>query len=242
MILDSLNLNILNRATLSKNIRDATRLTEAVVVICPNPRCRMEIEEPILLTILSVTPPKQYEACPRCFAKLEQEAPIEQREVPEPTVEQEETTMVEQEEETAANRSVNTVLEKVKGSGPRFFKKVKALIPNTNGSKKEKKEKTEEPKAEPAAEEERIKKEPETEPLVTEEEPEEELQPEPSGKEEKTTKTEPETEPSATKEEEKSGCPQTFGYLANRPKDVPIPQQCLVCPKMVDCMLSPRDD
>jgi hypothetical protein len=37
-------------------------------------------------------------------------------------------------------------------------------------------------------------------------------------------------------------CPEQFGYLANRPKDVPIPQECLSCPKMVDCMLSPRED
>jgi hypothetical protein len=37
--------------------------------------------------------------------------------------------------------------------------------------------------------------------------------------------------------ENETGCPQDFGYLANRPKDAPIPQECLVCPKMVDCML-----
>jgi hypothetical protein len=36
---------------------------------------------------------------------------------------------------------------------------------------------------------------------------------------------------------EGTGCPQKFGYLANRPKDAPIPSECLLCPKMVDCML-----
>lgn len=36
---------------------------------------------------------------------------------------------------------------------------------------------------------------------------------------------------------EENGCPQKFGYLANRPKDAPIPPECLLCPKMVDCML-----
>ena len=42
-----------------------------------------------------------------------------------------------------------------------------------------------------------------------------------------------------SKKEEKgsSGCPHNFGYLANRPKNAPIPQECLICPKIVDCML-----
>jgi hypothetical protein len=230
--LNSLNLNILNRATLSKKSRDAVRLTEAVVVVCPNPRCGREFEEPILLTILSVTPPKQYEACPYCFAKLEQEVPIEQNEVPEPTikqkivpeptVEQKETIIVDEEEETAVNQSVNTVLEKVKDSAPSFFKKFKSLIPSNNGLKKEKKEKTKEPQAEPAVKKEKAPKEkPKTEPNLK--------------------KEEQKPEPSANKEDGSSGCPETFGYLANRPKNVPIPQGCLICPKMVDCVLSPRE-
>jgi hypothetical protein len=223
-ILDSLNLNILNRASLLKNIRDVVRLTEeAIVVVCPNPRCQREVEEPLLLTILSVTPPKQYEACPYCFAKLEQEAPIMQKPVSEPAIIPEEATEPKEKEEISNNLSVNAVLEKVKDSGPNFFKKVKALIPNTNGLKKEKKEKTKEPEAEPAVKKEEAPKEkPKTEPAIK--------------------KEEQKPEPSANKEATSSGCPQAFGYLANRPKDMPIPQGCLVCPKMVDCMLSSRND
>ena len=183
---------------------------ESVVVICPNPKCRREIEEPILLTILSVTPPKEYEACPYCFANLEPEPPIEQKDVPEPTVDQEE--VMEEKEAAPTIKSENSILEKVK-AGPRFLKKVKSLIPRSNGSQKEKRRKTEEPQAEPA-----------------------------DKKEEKATKKEPKTEPSAKKESGSSGCPQSFGYLANRPPETPIPQECLLCPKMVDCMLSPKID
>jgi hypothetical protein len=197
---------------------------ESVVVVCPNPKCRREIEEPIILTILSVTPPKEYEACPHCFTKLEPEPPTEKEDVPEPTVEQEEVS----EKEDEYGLSVNSVLEKVKDSGPRFLKKVKGLIPSSNGSQKEKREKPEEPQAEPAGkkeEEKMTKEEPKTEPVIKEEEP----------------KEEPKTEPSAKKESGASGCPEYFGYLANRPPDTPIPPECLVCPKMVDCMLSPRE-
>ena len=38
------------------------------------------------------------------------------------------------------------------------------------------------------------------------------------------------------KEDLTSGCPQSFGYLATRPKNEPIPQQCLFCLKLVDCL------
>ena len=170
------------------------------------------------MTNLSVTPPKQYEACPYCFASLEPKPPIEQEAGPEPTVEQEKAT--------STIKSGNSVLEKVKDSAPRFLHKVKTLIPNSNGSQKEKIEKPEKPQAEPAAkkEEKTTKEEPETEP-VTKEEPKEET----------------ETEPSDKKESVSSGCPEYFGYLANRPPDASIPPQCLVCPKMVDCALSPRE-
>jgi hypothetical protein len=33
------------------------------------------------------------------------------------------------------------------------------------------------------------------------------------------------------------GCPQYFGYLYVRPKDDIIPQECLVCQKILDCTL-----
>jgi hypothetical protein len=193
---------------------------ESVVVVCPNPKCRREIEESILLTIRSVTPPKQYEACPYCFTKLEPEPPIEKEDVPEPAVEKEEA--LDKEEETApTTKSEPSVLEKVKG-GPRFLKRVKSLIPRSNGSQKEKREKPEEPQAEPAINEEEklAKEETKTEPVA---------------------KEEPKIEPFAKKESESSGCPAHFGYLANRPPDTPVPSQCLVCPRMVDCMLSPRE-
>jgi hypothetical protein len=209
-----------NKGNAIKESRDAARLSEeSIVVVCPNPKCRREIEEPVLLTIRSVTPPKEYEACPYCFTKLEPEPPIEQEEVPEPAAEQKEVMA----EEAESSLPASSVLEKVK-AGPRFLQRFKSLIP---GSDKDKKEKLVEPQAEPASkkeEEKPAKEEPKTEP-VAKEEPEEK----------------PQIEPSAKKESESSGCPEHFGYLANRPPDTPVPSQCLVCPKMVDCMLSPRE-
>jgi hypothetical protein len=191
-------------------------VTEAITFVCPNPKCRREIEEPILLTVLSVTPPKKYEACPYCLSKLEQELPEEQETIPEPVMAEPEEVM---DEETMPN----SVLEKVKVSAPQLLKKVRALIPNANESQKEK---IEEPQAEPANKEENLEEEEqEIETVVVYEAP----------------KETPKIEQSAEKEKGSSGCPQSFGYLATRPKDAPIPTECLLCPRIVDCMLKPDE-
>ncbi len=42
----------------------------ARVIICPNPRCKQEIKEPILLNNLSTIPAGYYYACPHCLIKL----------------------------------------------------------------------------------------------------------------------------------------------------------------------------
>ena len=61
----------------------------------------------------------------------------------------------------------------------------------------------------------------------------------------KSQKEEEEIPEKPSKEEEKDsegeespkGCSHHFGYLAHRPKDASIPQECLTCQKIVDCML-----
>jgi len=40
------------------------------VFVCPNPKCRKDIEEPILLNDWSTIPAEHYYACPRCFLRL----------------------------------------------------------------------------------------------------------------------------------------------------------------------------
>jgi len=233
---------------------------ETVVVICPNPKCRREIQEPITLAILSATPPKKFKACPYCFTDLTPEPEIEKEIIPEPAVEDEEV-LDEIEENVDSTDSETSSLEKDK-SGPSFLQRVKSLIPSrSNDTQKEveklqdeadtieeemvtEKELTpelnavEEPEEVPTSEplvEDKPEELEETEELEKAEEAEE-LE-EPEEPEEAPTIEEPET-----KEAESSGCPEEFGYLANRPPDTPIPSRCLVCPKMVDCMLSPRDE
>jgi len=35
-----------------------------------------------------------------------------------------------------------------------------------------------------------------------------------------------------------SGCLHHFGYLSSRPKDSPIPQECIICQQLGDCMVA----
>lgn len=41
----------------------------------------------------------------------------------------------------------------------------------------------------------------------------------------------------AEKKKEEGKCPYHFGYLKEKPKEMPIPEECLTCPKMLECML-----
>ena len=44
--------------------------------------------------------------------------------------------------------------------------------------------------------------------------------------------------PDNSKKEEKSQikCPHSFGYLSKLPKSTPLPEECILCPKVVDCL------
>lgn len=217
-----------------------------------------------MLTVLSTKPPKQYEACPHCFTELEKPEPkqeeMEQEELKEETETLESAVEEEDEQELEAEDLLEPeddylpeaeAQEPVKESGSGFLGKVRALIPS-NGSKKEAEKKNKEPKVEEAYEDDEDYDEEledfavvEEETIELSEEPEEDF--EADEYEEETAETEelepePEIKPSVTKESKSEGCPEEFGYLANRPKDAPIPQVCFVCPKMVDCMLSTRDE
>jgi hypothetical protein len=130
---------------------------ESVLSVCPNPKCKREIDEPILLTNLSFNPVEQYTACPYCFTKLEPDTPDDQQEVI-PL----ESAISERDEEP------NSPL----------IKKVEEIILASNEPREKKNE---------------------------------------------------------------TGCPENFGYLADRPKDTPVPQECMLCPKMVDCMLKTKE-
>ena len=44
------------------------------------------------------------------------------------------------------------------------------------------------------------------------------------------------TKDTPNKENVTSGCSHAYGYLAVRPKNSPIPQECLCCLRVIDCL------
>ncbi len=62
------------------------------------------------------------------------------------------------------------------------------------------------------------------------------LQPVPAKKDEKKS-AEPLIKPSEEKENGPPGCPNYLGYLATRPMDKPLPQECRVCPMVLECAM-----
>jgi hypothetical protein len=140
------------------------------VIICPNPKCHQEIEEPILLNNLSKTPAEQYYACPRCLIKLDTDA------------ENEEDVIEESATSSPMHPSLERVLDVISANSQKERKGVEGI---------------------------------------------EEAPVKPSKGEGKGPEG----------EESPKGCPHHFGYLAHRPKDTSIPQECLTCQKIVDCML-----
>jgi hypothetical protein len=226
---------------------------ESIVVACPNPNCRKEIREPMLLKILCVTPPEQYEACPYCFAKLQPREYPRKSEVLELQLNQEKNSNLEeleQEEDIDAGESPGAsvedeiedvlpetnIVKKGKESRGSFLQRVKSLIPTGNGSKKEE---NYAPKAKVEVKSEEVIDE--NEDLYEDEAADDYFESNESDSERKNkTEMELKSRESVESENKKSGCPESFGYLANREKDVPIPSICYVCPKMVDCMLSPK--
>jgi len=61
-------------------------------------------------------------------------------------------------------------------------------------------------------------------------------------KEEEKREEETPVEPPEKEEKGPSRCAGHFGYLATRPKNAPIPQECLTCPKVLDCVMKRLSD
>ena len=52
----------------------------------------------------------------------------------------------------------------------------------------------------------------------------------------KTEGAKPKTPKVENPKESIPGCKNTIGFLKRKPKDTPIPEECFICNKMIDCM------
>jgi len=60
-------------------------------------------------------------------------------------------------------------------------------------------------------------------------------------KEKKNKKEDPRVKPPEKEGKGSSGCPHHFGYLATHLKNTPIPQECLTCQKLLECIAVETD-
>jgi hypothetical protein len=45
-------------------------LDKAKIIYCPNPKCKREILEPIVINDFSTSPKRTYNGCPNCFSEV----------------------------------------------------------------------------------------------------------------------------------------------------------------------------
>ncbi len=184
-------------------------LEESSTLVCPNPKCQREIKKAIAIKILSISPMKKYEACPYCFSRLEQ-PPLDEQHPLESIPDEASKPEIEPQQDMKEEKETQSQAED----------SVSQKVEDTGSSIMEKVK-----ALIPTPNESQTEKK----------EKRDETQAESRDKE--IQKEAPETEPDTSKTSGFSGCPKAFGYLANRSSDAPIPPDCMLCPRIVECML-----
>lgn len=178
--------------------------------LCPNPKCRKIFTEPVWLTDLSKTPPESYPACPNCSINLNV-IPF-----------------------FSAQKSPRL---KSTQATPPSFKEFKKPIERTQTIQRE--ETPERPIAVqevseptfPADISKGLKKPaalPDSKPQVQT----------PETRDEKPSKPveKPKLQEGKKPYPSSRDCPHFFGYVRSLPKNTPIPDECLGCPWIVECL------
>jgi len=183
--------------------------------LCPNTKCRRVFRDPVWLTDLSQTPPESYQACPHCSTNL-QTSPyfVAKEEKPKPQNIPSTAPPI-----TDIKKPSERPLDFQKESIPRRPEIIREVqSPTLQSSASPKPEKPPTPVFKASAPIPEIRKE--TPPK----------QPEPSKKlDEKKVGERP------------RACPHHFGYVKTLPKNTSIPDECLWCPWIVECLTGAKE-
>ena len=175
--------------------------------LCPSQKCRRVFKKPVWLTDLSHTPPESYQACPHCGMKVQATSP---------------------------SSLAMTTLEPTKpsvGAGevgrPKARLRFAARETTPDGSESSYRSKLESQTADP----------------INHQKPEGKQSQKPLFHFPQTQKDMQQTSPEPPKKTEAKGsiesqrkCSHFFGYVKTLPKNTPIPDECLWCPSIVDCL------
>jgi len=175
--------------------------------LCPNPNCRKPFSEPFLLTDLSITPPESYPACPHCSINLHNIPFFSSKKKPS--------------------------LKSIKA--PPSFEEPKKPIETTQPIKKQ-----------PMPEKPTVIREvskPAFPPAMSNDLKNAALQelklsvrPIAARDEKPSTSIKPRLPEEKKTHPNSQNCPHFFGYVRSLPKNTPIPDECLGCPWIVQCL------
>ena len=174
--------------------------------LCPSQKCRRVFKKPVWLTDLSKTPPESYQACPHCGLNVQAVSPSLPAAVP---------------SETAYKSSIPHSDTRNVQDRLHFTRREAASVkPEQNSEIAEPPLGPSGSRSQPESEAEKpffhlpqIRKEPQSKPSKP---------PKGSGEEGSL--------------ESQRKCSHFFGYVKTLPKNTPIPDECLWCPSIVDCL------
>jgi len=178
--------------------------------LCPNPKCRKTFTEPVWLTDLSKTPPESYPACPNCNINLNTISFFSAQRSP-PLKSMHRVPPSIKEMKKPIDRT-QTFRKEMASASPIVVKEVSEPAFSTDVSKGLRKPAT---STESKSLGQIFTIEGET----------------PSNPIEKL-KMQEEKKPSPSSRD----CPHFFGYVRSLPKNTPIPDECLGCPWIVECL------
>ncbi len=174
--------------------------------LCPDQKCRKVFQKPVWLTDLSSTPPESYQACPHCGMKVEAILPSS-------------LTM------TTPERTKPPVGAGEVGSlqaGLRLAKR--EMISDSSESSYESKP---ELQKSASANLQKSKSKQTPKPLFRFRKVQKDTQKPPESPKNSETKNSIESQ---------RKCSHFFGYVKTLPKNTPIPDECLWCPSIIDCL------
>jgi len=175
--------------------------------LCPSQKCRRVFKKPVWLTDLSHTPPESYQACPHCGMKVQATTPSQLT-----------TTISEHTKPLVGAGKVGSLKGKLRFT----TREMSPDRPELNsGSQPEL----------------------QTDDTINRQKPEGKQAPRPLFHFPPTQKDTPQKPPESPKKTEAKSsienqrkCSHFFGYVKTLPKNTPIPDECLWCPSIVDCL------
>jgi len=175
--------------------------------LCPSQKCRRVFKKPVWLTDLSHTPPESYQACPHCGMKVQATSSSS-------------LTMT-----TSQPTKPSVGASEVGSPKARLRFTTREMTPDGSESSY------------------RSKPEPQTGNPISHQKPEDKQSPKSLFHFPQTQKDTQQKPPESPKKTEAKGsvesqrkCSHFFGYVKTLPKNTPIPDECLWCPSIVDCL------